>query len=188
MHYCKNKEEFIYLIKHLIKKEFIENQTNVDINENLAHIAIAPAGVKHVQGLQLDKKHLNKCFVAMCFDPYLLSSSLYTDAIEPAVKEAGYNPIKIDKVHHVDDINDKIISEIKFSRFLIADLTVNRGGVYFEAGFAFGLGIPVIYTCREDRFHKIHFDLRNRNTLKWSCDKLPEFKEKLIDRITAVVV
>ncbi len=36
-------------------------------------------------------------------------------------------------------------------RFMIADFTGHRGGVYFEAGFAHGLGIPVIWTCREDQ-------------------------------------
>jgi len=33
---------------------------------------------------------------------------------------------------------------------MICDLTGYRGGVYFEAGFAYGLGLEVIYTCRKD--------------------------------------
>ena len=33
-------------------------------------------------------------------------------------------------------IPSEIISEIKRSKFMIADLTGYRGGVYYEAGFA----------------------------------------------------
>jgi len=51
-------------------------------------------------------------------------------------------------VHHNEKICDKIVSEIRKSRLLVADFTDNRGGVYFEAGFAMGLSIPVIWMCR----------------------------------------
>ena len=34
-----------------------------------------------------------------------------------------------------------------------------RGGVYFEAGFALGLGKTVFLTCREDRTKAVHFDI-----------------------------
>ena len=91
-----------------------------------------------------------------------------------------------------------------------------RGGVYFEAGFAYGLGMPVIYTCRKDwcdldqlrdgdgnviktlkdshdrdiRVMKkgVHFDLAHRNRIEWEIDKLNEFKVKLENRIKAVIV
>ena len=42
--------------------------------------------------------------------------------------------------------------QIRKSKFLIADFTGQRGGVYYEAGFAYGLGLPVIWTCRKDWF------------------------------------
>jgi nucleoside 2-deoxyribosyltransferase len=57
---------------------------------------------------------------------------------------------QIDNVEHVNDINDEIIGQIRRSRFVVCDLTGYRGGVYFEAGFAYGLGLDVIYTCRKD--------------------------------------
>jgi hypothetical protein len=41
---------------------------------------------------------------------------------------------------------------------LVADFTGQRGGVYWEAGFAQGLGIPVIRTCKSDELWKLHFD------------------------------
>lgn len=59
--------------------------------------------------------------------------------------------------------------------------------MYFEAGFAIGLGIPIIWTAREDEVKggKIHFDIRQYNCIEW---KNPEdLKEKLINRIKAVI-
>lgn len=52
-------------------------------------------------------------------------------------------------------------AEIRRSRFLVADFTHDkkqgaRGSVYYEAGFAHGLNIPVIFTARDGT--KPHFD------------------------------
>jgi hypothetical protein len=90
---------------------------------------------------------------------------------------------------------------------MVCDLTGYRGGVYFEAGFAYGLGLEVIYTCREDWLETkkskikdkdgndheivqegIHFDLEHRNRIPWTNDNLDEFKDKLTNRIKAVII
>jgi hypothetical protein len=44
----------------------------------------------------------------------------------------------------------------------------HRGGVYFEAGFAMGLGLPVFWTCRQDDLDKLHFDIRQYNCIDWA--------------------
>jgi nucleoside 2-deoxyribosyltransferase len=62
---------------------------------------------------------------------------------------------------HINKIGDEIISQIRRSKFLIADFTGHRGGVYFEAGLAMGLGLPVFWTCRRDDLDKLHFDIRS---------------------------
>jgi len=72
-------------------------------------------------------------------------------------------------------------------------MTGQRGGVYYEAGFARGLNIPVIWTI-QDRFIKkgndevpevetIHFDTRQYNFIVWK--DAADLKEKLIIRIRA---
>ena len=61
--------------------------------------------------------------------------------------------------------------EIRNSRMMIADLTDQNRGAYWEAGFAEGLGKPVIYTCEETVFdHKdhIHFDTSHFFCVKWT--------------------
>jgi len=61
------------------------------------------------------------------------------------------------------------------SRFLLADLTHGNQGAYWEAGFAEGLGKPVIYTCEktvfENKEHGPHFDTNHHLTVLWSEDR-----------------
>lgn len=81
---------------------------------------------------------------------------------------------------------DQIIAEIRRSKFLIADFTGHRGGVYFEAGFALGLGLPVIWTCRKDNLENLHFDIRQYNFIDWETGE--ELQERLTNRIQATIL
>ena len=73
------------------------------------------------------------------------------------------------------------IRGLRQSRFLVADYTGQKAGVYFEAGFALGLGFVVIPTCRADEIERLHFDIRHLNTLSWTTPT------DLAKRIRAVV-
>ena len=74
-----------------------------------------------------------------------------------------------------------IIAEIRRSNtFVITDFTQltnfigARGSVYYEAGFAHGLDIPVIFTCRNDQIDDLHFDTNHFLHLSWSTSMLPK--------------
>ncbi len=122
-------------------------------------------------------------FVAMWFDAQL--EQAWSAGFEPAIRVAGYEPRRIDKKEHVNKICDEIIAEIRRSRFVVADFTGHRGGVYYEAGYAGGREIPVVWSCRDDYFDALHFDVRQYNCIRW---KTPEdLKEQLQARIEAVI-
>jgi hypothetical protein len=104
-------------------------------------------------------------FVAMWFDASV--RDLFEHGVSQAVNGAGYEPIRVDRLEHDQKIDDKIIAEIRRSAFVIADFTGHRGGVYYEAGFAHGLGKRVIFTCRKDAIKDLHFDVRQYNTIDW---------------------
>jgi hypothetical protein len=57
--------------------------------------------------------------------------------------------------------------------------------VYFEVGFALGLGLRVIPTCRADEIEKLHFDIRHLNTLPWNNPS--DLADSLSKRIRAVI-
>ena len=112
----------------------------------------------------------SQVFVAMWFDPSM--SDVYEQGIRVGVRGAGYRPLRIDRKTDVNKIDDEIITEIRRSRCLVADMTHGddgvRGGVYYEAGFAHGLALPVIYSCRLDQVDRLHFDTRQYYHIIWS--------------------
>ena len=128
-----------------------------------------------------------QAFVAMWFGDEM--NAAYEKGIEPAIVNAGYKPMRIDRKQDVVKIDDEIIAEIRRSRFLVADFTHEkngaRGGVYFEAGFAFGLSIPVIYLCRKDKIDNIHFDTRQYHHITWGSPE--DLCERLTKRILALI-
>lgn len=122
-------------------------------------------------------------FIAMSFDEDL--DDVFCKAILGACEECGFKAIRVDKSEHNEKICDKIIAEIKQSRFLIAEFTQQKHGVYFEAGFAYGLGLPVIWCCHKNDVEKLHFDTRQYNHVIW--ENVEDFKNKLVNRIKATI-
>ena len=59
---------------------------------------------------------------------------------------------------------------------------MGTGGSYWEAGYAEGLGKPVIYICEKAKFDEVktHFDTNHSTTVPWSEGKGDEFKRELI--------
>lgn len=144
---------------------------------------ITSKGWDHLQSAGLSNSTTG--FVAMWFDSSM--SIVWEQAFYPAIERAGYSPLRIDKKEHNNKIDDEIMASIRGARFIIADFTGERGGVYFEAGFANGLGKPVIWTVRHDLLEKVHFDTRQFNHLTWTADKLGDFRDALALRIEATI-
>ena len=125
-----------------------------------------------------------KCFVAMSFHNSLKDA--YDTGIFVAVKsDCKMEPVRIDRVHHNEKICDKVVAEIRMCQFLVADVTLQRPGVYFEAGFAMGLGRAVIWSCREDDLKNVHFDTRQYNHIVWKDPS--NLRTQLTDRIKATI-
>lgn len=198
-YWCITPDELISVIGLLLKENYIECADSTGINLNpqnrdfrksqLYSIHLTHKGINAGLEAHLKSATSNKCFVAMSFDENL--KQLMGDVFIPAADEADkIRAFRIDHKEHNDNIDDHIIVEIKESRFMIADLTDQKQGVYWEAGFAEGLGKKVIYTCRKDEVDekKVHFDLNHRNIIVWENSNLDEFKQRLINRIKATVL
>ena len=123
------------------------------------------------------------CFIAMAFHSDL--NAAYAEGIEPAVKECGLRVVRIDKVEHNGIVNDAMLAEIRGCQVLVADVTLQRNGVYFEAGFALGLGRIVIWCCRQEDLPNVHFDTRQYSHVVWN--EPADLREKLAARLRATV-
>lgn len=128
-------------------------------------------------------------FVAMSFSDESkhldLLRQAFNEAIQPAIDDVGYQAIRIDKEEFLGDIVFEIIARIKECHFVVADVTDHRQGVYFEAGYAMGMGLPVIWMCHKDDLKKAHFDTSHLNHIVW--DDIGELRKKLVNRILATI-
>jgi nucleoside 2-deoxyribosyltransferase len=123
-----------------------------------------------------------RVFVAMSFDPSL--DEVYAQGIKAAIEQdCGMTPIRVDKLHQNEKICDRVLAEIRRSQFVVADVTQQKAGVYFEAGFAMGLGRRVIWCCREDEKNRLHFDTRQYPHLLWT--DAADLRRKLAESIQA---
>ncbi|HEU4456070.1 MAG TPA: hypothetical protein VFR81_23590 [Longimicrobium sp.] len=144
---------------------------------------LTPAGWTRLNELRATRPDSSRAFVAMWFADELTPA--WTEGIRPGLEDAGYTAVRLDAVEHNEKIDDRIIAEIRRSGLVVADLTGGRANVYFEAGFAMGLGVPVIWTCREDHLDDLHFDTRQYNYIGWTTPA--ELRERLRLRIEATL-
>jgi len=179
--YCENKEALEFYLGHLAFLALIGDQPAG--NANLWNGRLSGDGWIRVEELAMPNIESTQAFVAMWFDDEMTSA--FSDGILPLQEDTGFTMLRIDMQEFNDKICDKILAEIRKSRFIIADVTGHRQGVYFEAGFAMGLGLPVIWTCREDQIEQCHFDTRQYNHIPWNNPE--ELREKLRDRILATI-
>jgi hypothetical protein len=129
-------------------------------------------------------------FIAM---PFASEFDAVRDAIATAIRRAGYEPLRVDEDEFTEGVMDRIIARIRESKFVVADFTNNRGGVYYEAGIARGLGIRTINVCDgsclpddAEPLRKLHFDVRHLNLLAWQAGDLQTFERRLQARIEAL--
>jgi hypothetical protein len=190
------------MLNHLENVGFIDLRGSTTSSGWSGYVQLSFDGLVAAEELGGSSRNVDQAFVAMWFSSEL--NEAYSKGIEPAIVEAGYRPMRIDAKDHNNKIDDEIIAEIRRSRFLIADFTcgvhelkeanehgksksvsVPRGGVYFEAGFARGLGLEVIWTCREDMINHVHFDTRQFNHILWKDPN--DLRAKLSKRISATI-
>lgn len=149
------------------------------------------------QAVQVQQQNANskKVFIAMQFNwgdgTQNAIRTKYIEAIQAGCADCGYEA-NIVSQNHTDYITDRIVSEIKMSKFVIADFTFNNQGAYYEAGLARGLGKKVIHTVMNghtsdatDKFKQLHFDIKQINYIEWS-DPI-ELRSRIADRIRSTI-
>lgn len=177
--------EYLF-VKMLVGQGYVDAEVGAMVAGVVRGCVITPKGHEFIESIGVENTQSNVGFCAMWFHNDL--QPVWLQAIQPGIRAAGYEAIRIDGVEHVDKIDDRIIATIRKSRFVVADLTGSRGGVYFEAGFAIGLNIPVVWTVRADRRDAdVHFDTRQYNCIGWSPADLAGFSKSLSNRIEAVL-
>lgn len=178
--FSKNEDGIRYIMR-----QFFNMKLTTELNSILpSSIYIETEGWLKITELKMKPAGLqDQAFVAMWFDD---STNNFFPIIENSLRDAiGYKAMRIDSKQHNNKICDEIIAEIKKSKFLIADFTGNRGGVYFEAGYAMGMGIPVIWIVHKNHIKDLHFDTRQYNHIVYNDSN--DLYHQLRDRIEATI-
>lgn len=136
-----------------------------------------------------------KCFVESTFDRADVDE-VYNRCVRPVLKALSVQTVRVDRVEHNEDIDNKIFELLEQADFAIVDLTYARPSVYYEAGYAMGGGKPVVYIARDDHFRakdndpqrlfRVHFDLQMKNIISWS-EANDEFSKPLDKRLRQVL-
>ena len=145
-------------------------------------VSLTVQGWERLEDIRRSGRSSSLVFVAMYF--HESTKALYEDGIKPAVREAGYEPLRIDQHEHVNRIDDEIIGQVRRSRFMVADFTGQRHGVYFEAGFMMGLARNVIWMCDKSELPKLHFDVRQYSFIDW--ESVDDARIRLLRRIRSL--
>ncbi len=154
-----------------LKQQFQQNgllHDNSDRGET--RVALTLRGWDRFAELEREAVGSKTAFMAMKFNEPTLNR-MYEDHFKAAVLKTGFDLRNLGEDPPAGLIDNRLRVEIRNSRFLIADLTHGSNGAYWEAGFAEGLGKPVIYTCErsvfEDPQKRTHFDTNHHHTVVW---------------------
>jgi len=131
---------------------------------------------------------MNQCFIIQPFDnrPF---DQRYKDIIEPAVKEAGLIPYRVDEDPSVIVPIEDIEQGIESATLCVAEISNDNPNVWYELGYAIACKKSVILVCSESR-EKFPFDIHHRHVIRYKSDSLSDFKElelKIVERAKALI-
>jgi len=142
-------------------------------------------GKEDAQGVEDDAQIIEEAveegyaFVAMPMDRDDHDLEDVLDAIKEACGRCGIRAERIDEPESNERITDRMLESIRRAEYVIVDLTKSRPNVYYEAGYAQGLGKTPIYIAREGT--ALEFDLKDYPIILFP--NLRVLKERLQQRI-----
>lgn len=185
---CSSDDVFEALLK-LLKNQnlirFIRPEFDRDAGETLEAYDLTMSGWERYLAEKRGLAAGNYGFLAMKFADEVLDVFVDTH-LKPKVKDAiGYDVVDLRQVSRAGVIDNILREQIRDAAFVLVDLTHDNSGAYWEAGYAEGLGKPVIYLCERTKFDeaKTHFDTNHCTTVMWSADKPDDFVKELVATI-----
>lgn len=131
-----------------------------------------------------------KCFVIQPFDSGKYDKR-FEDVYSPAITATGLEPYRVDRDPGVDVPIDAIEDGIRTSAICLADITTDNPNVWYELGFAFAAGRPVVMVCSDERSGKRYpFDIQHRSIIPYQADSPRDFetlKAAITNRIKALL-
>lgn len=128
------------------------------------------------------REFLDTCFVMMPFGHW--NDIYYKEIYVPAIKEAGFEPVRGDEIFSSGSVVEQIWDHIEKSKVLLADLTGKNANVFYELGLAHAASKPVIFTSGV--LEDVPFDLRHLRVIIYD-QREPNWSIKLKASITTYI-
>jgi hypothetical protein len=188
----KEAPDFYFIIRSLEEEKTLNVEYTGLTYQHLAvprNISLSFSGWKKFEELKRSVSDSRKAFMAMEFvDPdrkdrdYFFQNELFEQCLVPAVKQAGYdlsNPLSA--TPKAGNIHSRLEVEIRASKFIVVELSHHNNGAYWEAGFARGLGKPVMYMYNKEigGSPRPHFDVGSDHIVFWEKKNPKEAAEEL---------
>lgn len=144
-------------------------------------IGLTLDGWQRYEAEQKGQTFANYGFMALKFGDEVLDPFL-REHIKPAIESIGMQLRDMRDCSKAGIIDNLMRIEIRDSAFVLVDLTHDNPGAYWEAGYAEGLGKPVLYICERTKFDaaKTHFDTNHCTTVVWDAESPLDFRESLV--------
>jgi hypothetical protein len=125
------------------------------------------------------REFLDTCFVMMPFGPWF--DRYYQEIYIPAIKEAGFEPVRADELFTTGSVVEQIWEQIEKGKLLLADLSGKNPNVFYELGLAHAARKPVVFTAAQ--VDDVPFDLRHLRVIIYDIRE-PEWASRLKKSIT----
>ncbi|MCK4978876.1 MAG: hypothetical protein KAS62_00700 [Candidatus Delongbacteria bacterium] len=191
---CMYEENLSYLLYELSKIELVNFSTPQIERGNTRPldkylVGLTFEGWQKYEELKKDHSESKQVFMAMAYGNKVLKDIFENYLVGKFKDDLGLTLVRL-----IDKPKDGIIDnhlrvEIRKSCLLIADLTDDNYGAYWEAGYAEGLDKLVIYFCEKTKFdkEKTHFDTSHLQTIPWEKDNIEEAYKKLKNLIRVIL-
>jgi hypothetical protein len=174
----KEIEKFFYVVERLRSKKLVE-QIPLPDSDGMISFRLSFDGWERFEELRRGSGDSRVAFMAMGYGNPQVDRA-YSSFVG-AVHQTGFVLRRLDQKPKAGLIDLRMRVEIRSAKFLVADLTDENRGAYWEAGFAEGLTKKVYYTCEAAKFEQVktHFDTEHLFTIKWAAANMVEALDEL---------
>ncbi|MCE4543252.1 MULTISPECIES: nucleoside 2-deoxyribosyltransferase [unclassified Caballeronia] len=131
------------------------------------------------------------CFVVQPFtDTY---NKRFDDLYKPAIEAAGMAAYRVDQDSSATVLVEAIEKNIKRAAVCLADITEDNPNVWYELGFAYAAGRPVVMACSDERQKagkRFPFDIQHRAIVTYKTESPSDFqafKDNLTERLKSML-
>jgi hypothetical protein len=114
----------------------------------------------------------------------------YADVFEPAIRDAGLEPYRVDNDPSVTIPIEEIQDGIRRASVCLADITMDNPNVWFELGYALASNKEICLICSEERTGKYPFDVQHRTITKYRVESKSHYsclQSEITERLRAIM-